>query len=151
MAVLHRKTVEGLLILRLDHTALIFEYKMMTSDDDLFPANRTGDPMGHQILNLGMHLFMGKSALFCRLYHRIGHGMREMLLQAGCQTQHVRFLVAAEGHDLRNLWLGTRQRTGLVKDDRVGFRHSLKESATLNGQMMIARLFHRREHGDRHG
>ena len=74
-----------------------------------------------------------------------------MLLQTCSQPQHIRLIMVAKGNDLGHLRLGARQRTGLVKDDRVGFRHSLKEPAAFNGQMMIARLLHRREHGDRHG
>ena len=146
-----RQGVEfGLLPCR-DDAVLILKDKVMAADDDLLPVDTAGNAMCDQILHARMALLVAQAAARRLGDDRFGHGVRIMLLQAGCQTQHVRFLVAAEGHDLRNLWLGTRQRTGLVKDDRVGFRHSLKESATLNGQMMIARLFHRREHGDRHG
>ena len=107
--------------------------------------------MRDKVFHARMALLMAQATAQRLSDDRFGHGVRVMLLQTCSQPQHICFIMVAESNNLRNLWLGTRQRTGLVKDDRVGFRHSLKESATLNGQMMIARLFHRREHGDRHG
>ena len=130
---------------------LILKDKVMAADDDLLTINAAGDTVRDKVFDARMALLMAQATAQRLGDDRFGHGVRVMFLQTCSQPQHIRFIMVAESNNLRNLWLGTRQRTGLVKDDRVGFRHSLKESATLNGQMMIARLFHRREHGDRHG
>ena len=139
----------GLLPCR-DDAVLILKDKVMAADDDLLPVDTAGNAVRDQILHTRMALLMAQTAARCLRDDRFGHGVRIVLLQTGSQTQHIRLVIAAEGHNLCDFRLGARQRTGLVKDDRASLGHSLKEPPALDGQVMIAGLSHGGEYGDRH-
>ena len=129
---------------------LILKDKVMAADDDLLPVDTAGNAVRDQILHTRMALLMAQTAARRLRDDRFGHGVRIVLLQTGSQTQHVRFLIAAEGHNLCDFRLSARQRAGLVKDDRASLGHCLKEPSALDGQVMIAGLSHGGEYGDRH-
>ena len=83
MGVLRRQRVKALPFSLRHHAALIFEHKMGAAHHHLLAACRAGNAVGHQVFHLGVHLLMGKAPLTGRLDHRVGHGVGEVLLQAG--------------------------------------------------------------------
>ena len=109
------------------------------------------DTMGHDILHLAVHLAMIKTPLFCRLYDRIGHGMREMFFQAGCHPEHLTFVFTAERHHFRNRRAGPGKGPCLVKDHGVGIADPFHEHTALYSDLMPAGFTHGRKHGKRHG
>ena len=69
------------------------------ADAHLLPIHRAGDAMGHQIFHLGVTLLVMQAPTASLLYHGVGHGVGEVLLQAGGQAEHLRLLHAVEGND----------------------------------------------------
>ena len=129
---------------------LILKDKVVAADDDLLSVDAAGNAVRDQILHARMTLLVAQTAARRLRDDRFGHGVRIMLLQAGSQTQHVRLIIAAEGHDLCNFRLGARERAGLIEDDRARIGHGLKEPPALDGQVIVTGLLHGREHRDRH-
>ena len=77
--------------------------------------------------------------------------MRVVLLQTCRDPQAFRFICAGKGHDLHHLRGGVGQRAGLVKDDRIRLGGSFQELSSLDGDIALAGLPDRGEHGERHG
>ena len=84
-------------------------------------------------------------------HHGIGHGVWEVLLQAGGQPQHFLFTFTAEGYHLRHLRTGVGQGPGLVKDNGICGSHYLQELTSLDGDMGASRLPHGGEDSQGHG
>ena len=151
VAVLLRQGVEGVLLSRRDSAALILKDEVGTANDDPPAVYRAGDAVGHQVLHLGVHLLVGKPPLPGGLDHGVGHGVREVFLQARGQTEHFRLLVPTKGDHLGHHGAGMGQGTSLVKDDGVRLGHGLQVLSALHGHMEAAGLAHGGENRQRHG
>ena len=92
---------------------------MVTSDDDSLITNVRGDSVCYNIINLGMHLLMNQPAADGLLYHRIRHGMWEMLFQTGSDPQHLILVTALESHHISYRWLCLGQGPRLIKNNSV--------------------------------
>ena len=150
MRILRRKRVKALLFALWNDAALILKHEVCASDQDPLPIDGAGDAVGHQILHLGVILLMAQAPALGLLHHGVGHGVGEVLLQAGRQPQHFRFLFTAEGHHLSHLWTGVGQSAGLIKHDGIGSGCHLQELAALDGDMGAPRLPHGGEDGQGH-
>ena len=73
-----------------DDTLFVLEHEVMAADDHLLTAHAAGDAVCHDVLHLGVHLLVGDAALLGGTHHGVGHGVGEVLLQAGGQTEHLR-------------------------------------------------------------
>ena len=104
--------------------------------------------MGHDVLDLGMALAMLQVARGSGVHHGASNGMREMLLQAGREAQHLRLVPAVEGQDAGNLGFGVGEGARLVEDDGVGVGHGLEVLGTLDHEALAHALVHGRKHGD---
>ena len=144
-----RKRIEPLLFPIRNCTSLILKDEMRAADDHPLRPDGAGNAMGHEVFHLGVHLLVGEPAVPRGLYHGVGHGVREMLLQAGGQAQHLLFAVAAEGDDPRHHRAGIGQRAGLVKHDRIRLGDRLQILSPLDRHMISAGLAHGGE--DRQG
>ena len=118
--------------------------------DGLF-AHAAGYPMGDYVLHLAVQLIMAQSKLLCPADNCVRHRVREVLLQACGQAQHFVPVLAAEGDDVRHLRAGACERTGLVKDNRVGACHRFKELSALDCDVVCTAFSHGGQHGQRHG
>ena len=107
--------------------------------------------VGHDVVHPGMHLFVDQPAFHCLVYHRVGHGVGEMFLQAGSNAQQLFLSHVIEYHHIRHLGPGLCQGSCLVKDNGVGSSHCLHVLAALYRNMVAAGLPHGREHGQGHG
>ena len=151
VGILRRQGVKALLFALWNDAALILKDKVGAADEDPLPIDGAGDAVGHQIFHLGVVLLVTQASALRLLHHGVGHGMGEVLLQAGGQPQHFGFLLGAERYHLSHPGAGVGQGAGLVKDDGIGSRHSLQEFAALDGDVGASRLPHGGEDGQRHG
>ena len=151
MRILRGQRIKFLPLTLRNSTALVLKDKVRTADEHLFALDHAGNTVCDDILHLRMVFLVLESPLFCLLHDGIGHGVRIMLLQTGGQAQHFGLLMAAEGHDLRDLRPGVGQRAGLVEHDRIGLRHGLQKTSALDGNVIAAALAHGREHRNGHG
>ena len=151
MAVLLGQGVEGGLLSRRDSAALILKDEVGAANDDPPAVYRTGDAVGHQVLHLGVHLLMGQIPLPGGLNHGVGHGVGEMLLQAGAQPEHFQLLVPTEWDHLSHHGVGMGQGTRLVKNNGIRLGHSFQVLSTFHGHMEAAGLAHGGENRQRHG
>ena len=130
--------------------SFIFKNEMVASDQSALSFNGTCDAVGNDILHLCVPLLMDQGSFFRFTYDRIRDGMREMFLQAGCQTEHLFLIAFAECNHLAHARGSTGQGTGLIKYDRIRLRDCLQELAALHIDMMIAALSHGGKYRDRH-
>ena len=151
LGILRGQCIElGLFALRDDHL-FILKDEVGAADAHLLPIHRAGDAVGHQVFHLGVALLVVQPPAAGFLHHGVGHGVGEVLLQAGGQTEHLRLLHAIEGNDLGHPGAGVSEGAGLVKDDGVRFGHGFQELAAFDGDMLPSRLPHGGEHGQGHG
>ena len=134
-----------------DDALLVLKDEVGAADDDLLLAHPAGDAVGNDVIDFGVHLLVGEVLVLGGLDHGVGHGVGEVLLQAGGQAEHVVLLLAVEGHDLDHGGAGAGEGAGLVEDDGVGLGQGLQELAALDGRVAAAGLAHGRQHGQRHG
>ncbi|CAN4028581.1 NADPH-dependent glutamate synthase, partial [Dysosmobacter welbionis] len=125
-----------------NYALLVLEDEVGTADAHLLPVHGAGDAMGHQILHLSMAFLMAQAPAFGLLHHGVGHGVREVLLQAGGQTEHLRLLLAVEGDDLCHPGAGVGEGARLVKNDGVRLGSRLQELAAFHGDVLFSRLPH---------
>ena len=151
MTELGRKRVEHSLLPFRDSDMLILKDKVGTADNDPLALHSTGNAVRHQILHLRVHLLVVQSPIPCRLHHGVGHGVGEVLLQAGSKAQHLRRTAAAKGNHPIHHRRGMGQGAGLIKDDGIRLCHPLKELAALDGHVIVARLPDGRQNRQRHG
>ena len=151
MGILRRQGVKAFLLALWNDAALILKDKVRAADEDSLLIDGACDAVSHQILHLGVVLLVAQAPALRLLHHGVGHGMGEVLLQAGGQPQHFGFLLGAERYHLSHPGAGVGQSAGLVKDDGIGSRHSLQEFAALDGDVGASRLPHGGEDGQRHG
>ncbi len=83
MGVLCRKIFKFFFFALRDFTLLVLKYKVVASDHDLVLTDMGCNSVSYNIVDLGVHLLVDKSALSGRCNDRIRHGMREVLFQAG--------------------------------------------------------------------
>ena len=133
-----------------NHTFLIFEDKVVTSDHHFFPADRRCNSVSDNIIDFGVHFLVKQSPLFCLLHHRSSHGMGKMLFQTGRHPQHFILRISAERNHRRNSRLCLRQRSRLVEHHRVRLGHSLQKLSSLYGNLILPRLTHCRQNGNGH-
>src|SRR5699024_8598927 len=98
--ILRRQGIKAFLLALWNDAALILKDKVGAADENLLLIDGACDAVSHQILHLGVVLFVAQAPALGLLHHGVGHGMGEVLLQAGGQPQHFGFLFAAEGHHL---------------------------------------------------
>ena len=144
------KRVKRRLLSSGDYGFLILKDKVRAADDDFFPVHRAGDTVRDQIFDLGMHFLVGEPALSGGAHDRVGHGMREMLLQAGGDAQHFGLAASAERNDSRDDRTGVGQRAGFVKHNRIRARDRFQKFAAFDRDMVSACLAHGGQHRQRH-
>ena len=125
---------------------------MIASDDGLLSGlrDRTGDTMRDHIFYLRMHLAMRDAFLFRLPNDSICNRVRIMLLEAGRDLQGLLRLPGPEAFDPDNLRCRMRERTGLIKDDRIRLRHSLQEFPALHRHVMSTGVADRGKHREWH-
>ena len=131
-------------------TFLIFEYKVITADDNLLIIDLWRNAMGNNIFNLRMKLLMYQTSLHSCLYNCFGHRMREMFFQAGCNTKEFVFTHTVKGNHLFHSRLSLRKSTCLIKDDGICFCHGFKISSAFDSDMVIAGFTDRWQNWNRH-
>ena len=107
--------------------------------------------MGHQVLHLGVALLVVQAPAFGLLHYGVGHGVGEVLLQTGGQTEHFILYLSVEGKNLCHPGAGVGEGSGLVKDDGIRFRHRLQEFSALDGDVLPSRFPHGGDHRQGHG
>ena len=144
------KRVKRRLLSSGDYGFLILKDKVRAADDDFFPVHRAGDTVRDQIFDLGVHFLVGEPALSGGAHDRVGHGMREMLLQAGGDAQHFGRAASAERNDSRDDRTGVGQRAAFVKHNRIRARDRFQKFAAFDRDMVSACLAHGGQHRQRH-
>ena len=150
MRKLNRKCIVLLLLTGRNRALLILEDKVCTADNDLLVFNHAGNAVRYDILNLRVHFLVRQIALTRSADNGVRHGVREVLLQAGCNAQHVVFGATAERDNPGNNRAGMRQCAGLVKYNGICLRDSLEELAALDRDMIHACLTHGGQNRQRH-
>ena len=141
-----------LFLLVCGHDALfILKDEVMAADDHALAAHAAGDAVCHDVLHLGVHLLVGDAALLGGAHHGVGHGVGEVLLQAGGQLQHFALVTAGEGDHIHHLRGGAGEGAGLVEHDGVRLGEGLQILAALHGDVVAAALAHGGQHRQRHG
>ena len=150
MRKLNRKCIVLLLLTGRNRALLILEDKVCTADNDLLVFNHAGNAVRYDILNLRVHFLVRQIALTRSADNGVRHGVREVLLQAGCNAQHVVFGATTERDNPGNNRAGMRQCAGLVKYNGICLRDSLEELAALDRDMIHACLTHGGQNRQRH-
>ena len=149
MRVLRGKGLE-LFFFALRHmAALVFKDEVRAADEDGFTVYHAGNAVRDDVLHLRVVFLVVQAPLLCGLHNGVCHRVRVVLLEARGQTQHIRFLIIGEGHDIGDLWHGVGECAGLVENDGVCVRNG-HEPAALNRDMRRACLAHRRQNRNRH-
>ena len=81
--------------------------------------------MCYDIGHLRVDLFMHQILFACRINNCTCHRMREMLLQTCGDPQQFIAAFIAERYNINHARCCFRQRSGLIKYDRIRFRHRL--------------------------
>ena len=150
MRVLRGKELE-LFFLALRHmAALVFKDEVRAADENRFVVYHAGNAVRDDVLHLRVVLLMAQAPLLRGLHDGVCHRVGIVLLKARGQTQHIRFLIIGEGHDIGDLWHGVGECAGLVENDGVCVRNGLHEPAALNRDMRRACLAHRGQNRNRH-
>ena len=150
MGILVRQGIVPLLFPLRNGTVFVLKDKMGTPDDHTLAVDFADNTVGHNVLHLGVHFLMGQPPLPGGLDNRVGHGMGEMLLQAGGQSQHICLILPSEGNDLRNHRAGMGQGAGLIKDHRICLGNCFQILAALYRHMEPAGLPHSGEDSQGH-
>lgn len=79
-----------------------------------------------------MNFFMYQILFACRIDNCTRHRMWEMFLETCGNPQQFIAIFIAEGHNIYHARSCLRQRSGLIKYDRICFCHRLQELATLH-------------------
>ena len=132
----------------IDDDPLVLDDKVLAANDAALAIERAGDTVGHDVLDLGMALAMLQVACGGGVHHGASNGMREMLLQAGREAQHLRLVPAVEGKHAGDLGFGVGEGARLVEDDGIGIGHGLEVLGTLDHEALAHALVHGRKHGD---
>ena len=132
-------------------TMFIFKNKMIASDNRTFFIYCRCNTMCHNIVDLGMHLFMLKATLCCCICNLFCHRMREMFFQTGCDTQKLVFAHSIERNNLYNGRAGFCQSTCLIKYDCICFCHGFHIFAAFYRDAVRVRLTNCRQYRNRHG
>ena len=138
--------LRGLLVGDLD--ALVLDHEVARADHDALAVERARDAVGDDVLHLGVALAVLEVPLLRGAYHGAGHGVREVLLEAGGEAQHLVAAPAVERHDAREARRGLGEGAGLVEDDGVGGGDLLEVTRALDREAGLGALAHRGEHGD---
>ena len=146
-----RELLKLVLLARRHSAALILKNKVVASDQSLLAVYGRGNAVGDDILHLGVHFVVYDAALRSFPDHRVGDGVRVVLLQAGGQTQALGLIGSAEGHYFDNFGGGMSQCAGLIEHNRVRFGGSFQEFPSLDRDIALAGLADGGEHGERHG
>ena len=150
LGILRGQGVElGLFALRDGHL-FVLKDEVGAADAHLLPIHRAGDAVGHQIFHPGVALLVGEPPAVGLLHHGVGHGVGEVLFQAGSQAEHLRFFLPVERDDPRHPGASVGESAGLVKDDGVRLGNRLQEFASLDCDVLPSRLPHGGEHRQRH-
>ena len=99
MGILVGKAIKFRLFFRRDEASFVFKHKVGTANDHSVLPYGTGNAMGHQVIHLRVHFFMGKAPVSGGLDHGIGHGVGKVLLQASSQTEHIGLIVSPKRND----------------------------------------------------
>ena len=75
--------------------------------------------MSDDVLNFCVSFFVDQSSIFGFIHDCICNGVREVLFQAGRQTQHFVLITTIESNDLSDTRRGASERTGLIEYDRI--------------------------------
>ena len=141
-----------LVLFALRHAAaLVLEDEVCTADEHCFLVHHARNAVRHDVLDLRVILLVRQSAVPGLGHDGVGDGVGIVLFQARGETEHLAFLIAAEGDDSRDLGRGVGERAGLVENDGVRLGDGFEEAPALDGDVMAAALAHGREHRDGHG
>ncbi|KAF5029271.1 hypothetical protein DSECCO2_650320 [anaerobic digester metagenome] len=116
-----------------------------------FLPDAGGKAVGQDVVDMGVEFLVDHAFLFGLAHHGAGHGMGEVLLQAGGELEHGAAVEAAEGRDGRDPGPGLGQGAGLVEDAHVGRGHGFQELAALDEHAARGGLAHGGQHRKRGG
>ena len=148
--ILLRKCIKLRLTIRRNHTLLILKYEMMASDHDALTIDLACNSVCNDVLHFRVHLIVNKMSAQRLLNDCICHRVREMLLKAGCDSEHLILVSVTEGHNVDNNRLCLGQSTRLIEDDRICICNRLHELSTLYGNVMNICLTDCRKHSEWH-
>lgn len=94
--------------------------------------------MRHNVLHLGVHLFVRDAPLLGGTDYGICHGMVKMLFQTGGEPQYFLLPAAGEGHYLHYLRGGAGEGAGLIKHDGIRLRQRFQILAALYSDVVSA-------------
>ena len=89
--------------------------------------------MRYDIFHMGMHFLVIQPAFLRGTDHRLCHGMRKMLFQAGRGSEQFIFIPFAEGNYHFQGRPGFCQRSGFIKYNGLGLRDGLQVFAAFYG------------------
>ena len=134
-----------------DGAALVLKNEVGAADDHPRAAHPAGNAVRHDILHLGVHLFVGDAPLLGGADDSVCHRMGEMLFQTGSKLQYLLLPAAGEGHHLHHLRSGVGEGAGLIEHDGVCLCQRFQILAALYSDVVFPALPHGREHRQRHG
>ena len=115
---------------------------MIASDQDSLVSDIACNSVSNDIFRLGVAFFMRQMPFGGGSDYCIGNRMRKMFFQAGRQTEHFIFFMAAECDNLRNLRRSISQCSGFVKQNRICLRNRLQETAALDSNADLTAFTH---------
>ena len=140
---------DDLFILFGEADPLVLKDKVGATDDDPLPAQTRSDAVRDGIFHIGVLLRVTQLVLLRTTDDRLRDGMREMLLKAGGEPQHIFAAEAVERDDFGDARLGHGQSPRLIKDDGVGVGERLDIFPALYQHAAPDTLAHRGEDGER--
>ena len=151
VGVFQRQGVELFLLSGGNRTAFVLKNKVGAADEYTLLPDGAGNPVRHQIIDLGVELFVSEAPALCLLHNGVGYRVGKMFLQAGRQTQHLCFLVPAERDYPHHLGAGAGEGAGLIKHNGIRPGDGFQKLPALYRDMLPAGLAHGRQYGKRHG
>ena len=130
---------------------LILKNKVIASDMHMLSFINTGNTVRHNIFYFGMTLSVMKFSSLRFRNNGICHGVRVMLFQTSCHTEHLIFLFAVEGDNLLYFRLGISQGSRLIKDDGIRFGNHFHKLSALYRNVVFSGFPHSGENRYGHG
>ena len=142
MRILWLKAVKKFLFSLGDPAFLILKDEMIASDDYprfLYIGSNT---MCHNIIDFRVHLFMVQLPPDGFIHHSFCHGMREMFLQAGSQSEHLVGILSVKCHHISHHRAGLCQGSGLIEYNGLCLCCRFQILAAFHCYVMSSRLAH---------
>ena len=131
---------------------LVVEDEMRAAQQHAPPVHARDDAVCHDVLDVGMLLIDVRHAACARgLDHGTRHAVREVLLQAGGQAQHLVGVHVGKGQHLRDVRDRGRECARLVEDDGVGTGHNLQVAPAFHHDAVVGTFAHSPHHRDGRG